>query len=204
MKTLILIPCMDTVHTLFFQSMMALRRRAETEVAVSSSSLVYDARNQLAEKAVNGGYDRVLWLDSDMQFQPDLLERFSADLDAGMEMVCGLYFARRAPVHPCVYQSCAITDGVPCAVPFAEIPDTPFEIEACGFGGVMMTVDLLRRVGSAYGYPFSPAHGFGEDFSFCLRTRQLGAKIHCDPAITLDHVGYAIFNRTTWLATKEA
>ena len=202
MKTLIAVPCLDTVHTMFFQSMEALRRPEGTSVSVSSSSLVYDARNSLADLAVRGGYDRVCWLDSDMRFQPDLLERFHADLDAGMEMVCGLFFSRRAPVHPCVYHSCALQDGVPTATPFDVIGDQPFRVQACGFAGVMMSGALLRRVAETYGAPFSPGFGFGEDLSFCLRAGELGANIYCDPRIKMDHIGYAVINEDTWLAMK--
>lgn len=202
MKTLICIPALDTVHTMFFQSMEALRRPAGTSVSISSSSLVYDARNKLAQAAIEGGYDRVLWLDTDMRFAPDLIERLNADLDAGMEMVCGLYFCRRAPVTPCVYHSCRLENGVPSATPFEEIGDAPFLIEACGFAGVMMTGDLLRRVSEKYGPPFSPGFGFGEDLSFCLRAGEMGAKIWCDPRVKMDHIGYAVINETTWRATK--
>lgn len=202
MKTLICVPALDTVHTMFLQSMEALRRPAGTSVSISSSSLVYDARNKLAQAAIDGGFDRVLWLDTDMRFHPDLIDRFNADLDAGMEMVCGLYFCRRAPVTPCVYHSCGLVDGTPSATPFDEIGEEPFEIEACGFAGVMMTGGLLRRAAETYGPPFSPAFGFGEDLSFCLRVREMGAKIWCDPRIKMDHIGYAVINETTWRAMK--
>lgn len=202
MKTLICIPALDTVHTMFFQSMEALRRPAGTSVSISSSSLVYDARNKLAQAAIDGGYDRVLWLDTDMRFNPDLIERFNADIDAGMEMVCGLFFCRRAPVLPCIYHSCTIKDGMPSATAFDEIGDEPFPVQACGFAGVMMTGDLLRRVSEKFGQPFSPGFGFGEDLSFCLRAGEMGAKIWCDPRVKMDHIGYAVINETTWRAMK--
>ena len=69
MRTLIAVPCMDMVHTFFMTSLLALRKAAGTEVAVASCSLVYEARHTLALKALNDGFDRVLWLDSDMNFK---------------------------------------------------------------------------------------------------------------------------------------
>ena len=74
MKLIIAVPCMDMVHTLFFRSFAGLRLPHGSEVVISTSSLIYDARNQLARKAVEGGYDRVLWLDSDMVFNPDMVD----------------------------------------------------------------------------------------------------------------------------------
>ena len=63
MRTMIAIPCMDMVHTLFFASMLSLRKPEGTEVAVASCSLIYEARHTLAMRALNEGFDRVLWLD---------------------------------------------------------------------------------------------------------------------------------------------
>lgn len=204
MKTLIAIPCMDKVDTLFFVSVLGLHK-PDTEVSVCASSLVYDARNKLAHKAVTEGYDRVLWLDSDMNFPPDLLDRLAAHLDAGREMVCGLYFTRKAPVVPCVYSELKLgSDGIPSAPPILDYPREPFQVEGCGFGAVLMTTDLIRRVHEKHGLPFSPVSGFGEDFSFCLRARDLGAEIWCDPAIKVDHLGVSIVNETTYLQMKEA
>ena len=95
MKTLICIPCMDMVHTEFMKSLLAMRRPGETKIVISQSSLIYDARNNMARQAVKGGFDRVMWLDSDMSFEPDLMERLSARLDEGCDFVSGLYFTRK-------------------------------------------------------------------------------------------------------------
>ena len=81
MRTMIAVPCMDTVQTFFMTSLLSLRKPEGTEVAVASCSLVYEARHNLAMKAIKDGFDRVLWLDSDMRFDPDLMERLGADLD---------------------------------------------------------------------------------------------------------------------------
>ena len=81
MRTMIAVPCMDMVHTFFFTSMLSMRKPEGTELAVASCSLIYEARHNLAVKAINDGFDRVLWMDSDMNFGPDLMERLEADLD---------------------------------------------------------------------------------------------------------------------------
>lgn len=199
MRTLIAIPCMDTVQTQFFISCLRMRTPADTEYTVASGSLIYDARNQLAKKAVTEGFDRVLWLDSDMTFSADLFERMSFWLDAGLEFVSGMYFKRKAPFQPVVYQFCGMTEEngekIPKIIPFSQYPaDQLFEIEACGFGAVMMTTDLIRKVLDQFGLPFFPAMGFGEDLAFCLRARAAGAKLWCDSNIKLGHIGQIEFN----------
>ena len=204
MRTMIAVPCMDTVHTLFYASSIALRKPEGTEVAIASCSLVYESRHTLAMKAINEGFDRVLWLDSDMNFKPDLLERLSADLDQGLEFVSAVYFSRKNPVVPIVYEICRqrqknTGETVPWLESFKEIPDGLFEIEGCGFGAVMMTTDLIRSAGP---YPFYPMDHFGEDLTFCRKVRAAGKKLYCDGRIDVEHIGSSIINKKTWMEAK--
>lgn len=202
MRTLIAVPCMDTVQTPFFKSILALIKPEGTRVGVISGSLIYDARNQLAAMAINGKYDRVLWLDSDMVFAPDMLRRMGAlmDEDPSREMVAGLFFTRRYPIMPCIYSFLGERNGNPGFEFYADYPrDSLFEVQGCGFGAVLMTTDLIRRVADKYGHPFSPIQPFGEDFSFCIRARELGAKIWCDSSIKIGHVGLSIFDEEAYL-----
>lgn len=206
MRTLIAIPAMDMIHTHFFASFLSLRKSDGTEVCVSGSSLVYDARNMLAHKAVSEGFDRVLWLDSDMHFPPDLMERLSADMDTGLEMVSAVYFTRKAPVQPVAYSVCHDTpnargDLAPTATSIDHIPSGLFEVEGVGFGACMMTTDLIRRVGKL---PFFPMEGYGEDLSFCRRARAAGARIFVDGNIIIDHIGQTFINRDNWAGRSDS
>ena len=49
---------------------------------------------------------------------------------------------------------------------------------------------------------FTPFNGFGEDLAFCLRARDLGYKIWCDPKIKCGHVGQLVVNEDVWIANK--
>jgi len=202
MRTLIAVPCMDMVHTRFFTSYSAMPKPEGTELAVSVSSLIYNARNLLAKKAIDDGFDRVLWLDSDMGFKPDLMKRLSDHLDAGLEYISGLYFTRKEIVKPCVYKVLGLKENaegeqVPTATSYRDYPPGQlFECAGTGFGAVMMTTDLIRKCGAQ---PFFPVVGFGEDFSFCLRAREAGARLYCDSSIMLDHLGVSTYNENTFL-----
>ena len=186
---------MDMVHTQFLRSILGMRAIGVCEYSLTQSSLIYDARNLLAAKAVNEGFDRVLWLDSDMIFDTDLMERLSARLDEGYDFVSGLYFTRRDPVRPVLFKSThveVLENGTrqPKADYYYDYPkDSLFEIAAVGFGAVMMTVDLIREVGKL-GLPFSPQLGFGEDLTFCRKVEGIGKKMWCDSSIKLGHIGY--------------
>ena len=209
MKTLIAIPAMDTVQTIFFKAMLSLDKVGEVGFGLTSSSLVYDARNGLAKRAITEGFDRVLWLDSDMDFEPDLMRRFMADLDEGYEYVSGLFFKRKAPVQPCIYKEVGYyhdenkNEVTPVALCYEDYPrDQIFEIGASGFAGVMMTTELLKKVTDQFGQPFSPILGFGEDLSFCKRVAHVGGKMYCDSRIKMGHVGLGTITEETYLSTR--
>ena len=189
MRYLVAIPCMDMMHTQFVHSLIACRFFENTEITLGANSLIYDTRNQLAEKAINEKFDRILWFDSDMTFKPDFAHKLAKHLDDGMEFVSGLYMTRKPPIRPTIFKT--LTANPPKVKFYDDYPrNSVFEIEACGFGGVMMNVSLLRRVGDAFGLPFSPIMGVGEDLSFCHRVKALGVKMYCDSSLKMGHIGY--------------
>ena len=207
LKTLIAIPCMDMIHADFVRALLSLEISGEVQYTFAQSSLIYDARNQLAEIALRDNFDRVLWLDSDMSFPPSLFKRLHEHLDMGRECATGLYFGRRPPFGPIIFKNIWFTYEDRFPTPHAEsYDDWPrdelFTVKACGFGAVMMTADLLRRVAKRYGPPFTPVSGFGEDISFCLRAGEIGAEIFCDGTIKMGHVGLMTYTEESFDAAK--
>lgn len=208
-RTLIAIPCMDMVQTSFMKSMLGLMRVGETQVAITVSSLIYDARNNLAAQAINEGYDRILWLDSDMVFKPDLLVKLARDMDEGREYVSAIYFKRKPPFTPTFYKDLIYSHDKEknelniTLNSYMDYPkDTIFPIAGSGMAGTLMAVDLIKKVGAAFGHPFSPMLGMGEDISFCWRVQQLGVEMYCDSRVKMGHVGLATFNEDTFLSTR--
>lgn len=203
MKTLIGIPCMESIPTVTVKSLLALRHDG-VDFTFSMNSLVYDARNCIAQKACNNGFDRIFWLDSDMVFEPDLYEKLSARLDEGYEFVTGLYFSRRMPIIPMIYKEvvCYERDGklYPTTVEYTDYPKNDlFKVQGCGFGGCMMSTKMLLDVGQKFGLPFSPVMGFGEDLSFCQKVTQAGHEIYCDSSIKLGHMSHCIVQESDYL-----
>jgi len=192
MKTLIGIPCMDIMPAEFIECLQHLRMVGEVEIRYLRGSLIYDARNQLMDYALKkGGFDYMLWLDSDMTFEPDLMERMIASIGDKM-MLTGLCFGRRPPFKPCIFSNLDVKhDGVGWEAIADNYYDYPrnslFEVQACGFACVMQRMDMLEAM-SVYGVPFFPVAGLGEDLSFCYRAKQLDLKIWCDSSIKLGHL----------------
>lgn len=182
---------MDTVSASFAQCLARLKKDDDCLVLLNQSSLIYDSRNALAAYAINGNFDAVLWIDSDMIFQPDLLETLSADLESGKDIVAGLCFCRRYPYLPVVYKRLELEGETPINESYVDYPeDGIFRVEGCGFGVVMMKTDVLRKISDKYNTVFSPLPHFGEDLSFCIRAKECGYEIWCDPTVKIGHVGY--------------
>lgn len=207
MKVMIGIPCMEEVKTDFMQSMLGLQR-GEVAFAITKSSLVYDARNKIAEMALNHNYDVIVWFDSDMIFESDTLLKFLKRYEEGYDYVSGLCFARRYPTTPCVYSHIgykANDEGITQVElgGFDEYPDEMFEIKASGFAAVMTSTKMIRDIAIKHGPPFYPRYGFGEDLTFCYMAGQEGYKMYCDPSIKLGHVGSIVFNEESFKSQKE-
>ena len=93
-KILIAVPCHDMVHAEFNRCMMELERPEGIEIGYAqiTGTLVYTARTLIANKAVELGFDRVLWVDSDMTPPADTLIRLNADMDKGRN--CNKYLSK--------------------------------------------------------------------------------------------------------------
>lgn len=204
MKTLIAVPCQDMMHTRFVSSLLSMRISGAVEFTFAVGSLVYDARNQAAQKAVNGGFDRILWLDSDMTFDPDFFQRMSARLDEGHDFVTALAFTRKDVCKPTIYKFIGhreTEDGLlPVADSMEDYPrDSIFKVAGSGMAGVMMTTEVVAEMADKYKLPFSPALGFGEDLSFCLRMQDMGREMWCDSSIKMGHMAHKAVTEETYL-----
>ena len=199
MKTLIAVPCFDMVNVDFVRSFLNIRKTDDVTYTYVQGTLIYEGRNLIAQNAIKYGFDRVMWLDSDMVVPEDALERLSAEMDTGKDFVSALYFKRKPPINPVVCDQVywrVLDDGSveTCAKSFTDYPkDSVFEIQGAGFGCCMTSAKLLKAVVDRYGSPFTPMLGIGEDIAFCWRASQLGFKLYCDSRIKCGHIGSYVF-----------
>ena len=200
MKTLIAIPCFDAVKTDFMEAFVNLEKGAGCSYTIVKDTLINEARNIIAANAIKSEFDRVLWLDSDMKFPPDALTRLSEDMgNNNLDYVTALYFTRRPPVKPCLFKDLwwekhENGDLETGANHYHGYPEGLVECAGSGFGCVLTSVDLLKRVGDKFGAPFAPMESMGEDLSFCWRVIQIGAKMWVDTRIKCGHVGDMEYN----------
>ena len=214
-KVMICVPTMDKVDASFFASVLGLRYDGAHRYAwnVKSNSMIYDARNAFALEAINGKYDYLVFLDSDIVMEPDPVIRLVEDIDdSGADLVTGIYFKRRLPTAPVIYRHIDwYEDEVLGAQESAETyEDYPrdgglFPVEGCGMGCCVIRVSVIPELVTAFRMaPFTPQHRLSEDLSFCWRMKVLGKKMLCNPGILPGHVGMMVYRAQDWERQREA
>lgn len=199
MRTLIAIPCMDQVPALFAQSLCTMRMVGECQIAFQIGSLIYTSRDDLARYAIKEGFDYVLWLDSDMVFPEDFHERmFKTMTDNNLDILTGIYYKRKPPYSPVIFDKMKLNGKLWDFTWLEDVPDSLFEVGACGFGCVLLKTEVLMSVQLKHGYLFHPMQNGGEDVAFCVRARDCGYKIMCDPTIVCGHVGNVVITDTLY------
>ena len=185
---LIAVPTTDYLHAGFVKSLMDLSFRLHRdgvahEIALEAGTLVYLARNRLANKAINGGFDRVLWLDSDMVFQPDIVDALEF---CEKPFVCGAFQSRRPPYSSCVFKDIRLKS----LERVKEYGLRPFKVDGCGFACVLMKTEVLEAVSRKHGKCFTPMEDYGEDLAFCVRAKEQGYEIWCEPTARVGHIAH--------------
>lgn len=201
MKTLIAVPAMDMCHSRFAQSLATLDKVGECQVSFVLNSLIYDARNKFCQQAIEGEFDYILWLDSDMVFPSYVLQQF---MQYDKDIVAGLYFRRSYPFTPVAFSELRRENGVLRMKDLEEWPNELFEVDGVGFGCVLMKTDCLFDIaGKEGGVWFTPTQDAGEDAAFCLRAKEYGYKIWIDPAVKLGHVGQTVITEGVYRSRRK-
>ena len=209
-RVLVATPALHKVNSQFYESMLKMRSHAFVAHAMEIGSLVYMARNRLAKTAVANNFDYIVWIDSDMVFEPDTVNKLVAHVKEGKDFVSGLYFSRQFPMHPIVMKDIVwerqedgtIKHG---ATPYYDYPkDQVFKIAGCGFGICITSVDMIAHVAGEFRQPpFDPFPSLGEDYSFCWKANKLGYQCWCDSSIKAGHVGEFVYNEEVYLANLQ-
>lgn len=189
-RLLIAIPTTDYMPAEFVKSLTNLITHLQREgirftVDIQAGTLVYFARNKLANRAIDEGYTHILFIDSDMVFDESIVEtlRFS-----GKGFVCGAFQSRRPPYNSCVFTKLRPLTRV------KEYGMEPFRVDGCGMACTMISSEILKDVQRKFGYLFDPevidGIQFGEDLAFCWRALQTEAEIWCEPTARCGHIAH--------------
>lgn len=142
------------------------------------------ARNHLA-KTMRGEW--LVMLDTDHQFEPDLVARLLHRAESyGLEVLSGLYRYKTPPYAPVMY-TCGSNRRVFDPIIQWETPIV--NVDAVGAGVLLVRRKVFDRIRAELREePFDHRPPLGEDMSFCERCRQLEIPIWVDTRIESRHL----------------
>ena len=199
-KCVILVPYTGSIVPQCEQPLKELERRGYTVRRIRGYAAIDQGRNQLATNALKDGFEETMWIDSDVGFFPDAIEKLR---NHNLPICCGIYPKKGKRELAC-----------------HVLPDTPqmvfgnggglTEILYAGTGFLHVRREVYRRIQQELKLPmcnerfgetmlpfFQPMlyqHDDGydylaEDYSFCQRARDCGYQIMADTTVRLWHVG---------------
>lgn len=202
----ICIPSPDMVHPEFaFDSLPGIIAQTKALPNVENVTCIWQTgvrtdrnRNVMLQRLLNHEieWDYILWLDADMVYPEDMVEAY---LDRHPFDVMGcLYFKKSDPYAPVGY-----INGSNPIKPYKQIDPTKIDkdkiytVGALGYGGMMVSMDLYRRMGddkwtkygSNFHIPYDTVDHGTHDMVFCETAKKYGAKIMLHGAVRPFHIG---------------
>ncbi len=182
MKVLICIPYTGYVaptaaYSLIPMACHARNKGVSVDMLPIGLSLVYTAREEAVKAFLEGEYDALLFVDSDMVVPADLLTRL---IKADKDIVSALAFRRTPGYEPCIFKECNEQD----AKFYLDYPKGLTEIQGVGMACTLIKQKVFETVPEPWYFPHKI---LGEDLSFCVRARKAGFKIFCDTELIVGH-----------------
>lgn len=201
MKILIGVPCMETAPIEYINSILKLKKPQGTEILHVPLCLVYVARDMIIDYAIQGDFTHVMFIDSDMVFNSDLILKL---VEHDKDIVSGLAFKRKPPYSPCIFKKLKIGElgeGI-CEI-YEDYQSGLNEVEGVGMACCLIKTEVFKKIRASGQQCFTPIKGLGEDFAFCVRARQQGFKIFADTSLKVGHMGAIICTEETYKAWNE-
>lgn len=186
-------PSGDMVHadfTLALSSLCLANAHHQIRVVNAKSSIVAMARNNAVEAAQGIKADWLLFLDSDMVFPADTLDRLlKHDKD-----IIGAIYAKRQPPHELL--------GEPLFTPPMCDENGLVPMKLMPTGCLLIRMNVFARLQKPYfrfGVDEPTQSLIGEDYMFSMQAREAGFALWADLFLTRDigHIGQTVCRATT-------
>ena len=177
---LIGVPCSETIKSRTAFSLFYLAS-SETLLVIQRGCEVAENRNKLAQRALDKGYSHLLFVDSDMAFEPDTLNRMLAHEKDILGLAAN---HRKLPLESVVKPLNESDLNQP-------LPTELFESQSVGTGVMLIKTEVFKKIPKPW-FQFTYENGKrieGEDVRFCRLAREQGYSIWVDPTIPVSHLG---------------
>ena len=146
------------------------------------------ARRRMAREALDGGFDFLMMVDSDMVVPPDALENLRS-VDANVAMGWAVRGSSDVGLTSVVRKG---THGYGASYYASEVASMggPFEVKGNGLCCALVRTGVFPRIAKPWFEFHDDADGnsMGEDYWFCQRCRDAGIKLYVDPRVGCGHV----------------
>jgi len=175
----------NVIHSLIDQLPYIVAERHAIQCMTVTNTLIHNARNQIADAAVERGVDYLFFLDSDCILPEDALKRL---VHHDKDIVAGMYFQKRFPHLPVIYSmnrkgTFDIITDYPA--------DTLIDAGGVGMGVCLIKTSVLKKLGDNPFEPFPATPGCpainGEDLAFCKRAKARNFRIYVDTGLQAGH-----------------
>lgn len=168
-----------SVNIGFMKSFLQVRDYA---YIIQEGPNIADNRNLVFRKAKELGRD-LLFIDSDMIFKREDVEAIEGLLGK-LDVVTGLCVLSAEGHPPSVFKN---EDG---EFKTAKVKRTIFEVDACGAAFLGISNRVIQKLDDPFKEVWDEKRKafYGEDISFCIRAKEAGFKIACDPAVRIGHL----------------
>lgn len=200
----ICVPSRETVVAGFAFDLARMIARAECDVSLlnSAGTLIVNQRTDLAKEAIRAGATHVLYLDDDMRFPSDTLDRLLAH---NKEIVAANYVTRKFPIQPVAFANDTDLTRVT-----TQPESTGLEaVASVGMGVMLVKTEVFDKIGLPYfmiGFSPKSQEYTGEDIFFCRKARQAGFGVFIDHDLSREvrHTGTLEFQHEHVWATQNA
>ena len=202
-RAVVLVPYLTHVEPACERGLRELERRGLEVRRYPSTAAIDRTRCEIATAALADSFDELIWIDSDIAFEPEAVDRLRAH---DLPVVGGLYAKKGVTAFAAYFE------------PGTESLDVgagggPRRVRYVGLGFLCTQRRVYDDVQRMFSLPFcntrfgTPAVPYflpmvitdddqpggywylGEDYAFCERARQAGHKIVVDTTIRLGHIG---------------
>lgn len=195
MKILLAVATLDFIHEKTVSTLFSIVKKYSSkwtiDLVIETGCYIHKNRQKLADYAIKGNYDYLFYIDSDMCFAAETLERL---IDDNKEIVGCHYNCRSFPLRSTMKM--ADENGNLIAVNSEDLPKELFKVHALGTGCMLIKVSAFSKIPKPwfwYGSADEPDEWCGEDLWFCRQAAKAGIDVWCDPNIEVKHEGYYLF-----------
>ena len=198
-RIMIGIPCLDTIKTetviSLFSAVSVIKYPAT--LYVRKSCYVHDARNKIVSKAMDEGYTHLMFIDSDMKFPRDGINRL---IEQEKDVIGGLYFRRQIPHRPTINT----LENHKIVVPYKFPKDKTFKVWSVATGFMLIDLKVAKKIKPPwFGFGNYKGQSMGEDVYFCKKVNDHKFGVWVDPTIKLGHVGEYVYTERDYQAYED-